>query len=104
MPDRRITCDVDVPKSKRFGVFANAFRVLQDSGPEYLLDFLIYSDSEQSAKVVARLRVLAPMIPAIRNRLGELLKEVPAGDVKEKSPVVFPVLTTTKKPPPGGLH
>ena len=99
MPERIVSCEVALPKNKRFGVFANAFRVLQDAGPEYLLDFLVYSEAEKSATVVARLRVLAPMLPAIRERLGATMKEV--GEKKQASgTTIVPVFM----PPKGELH
>jgi hypothetical protein len=93
MPDKTVNCEVKVPQSQRFGSFANAFRVIQDAGQEYLLDFLVYSDTEQSAKVVARLRVYAPMLPAIRDRLASTMKEVAAKKRADTEPVVFPVFT-----------
>jgi hypothetical protein len=72
---KQISCPVDVPKSKRYGVYANAFRVLQD-GAEFLLDFLVFSEQDQTAKVVSRLRVNHQMLPAVRDRLGATMMEV----------------------------
>lgn len=97
MAERKTHCEVKVPQSQRFGSFANAFRVLQDAGQEYLLDFLVYSETEKSAKVVARLRVYAPMLPAIRDRLAATMQEIGSKEPRPE-PVVFPVFTAK----PGG--
>lgn len=69
----------DVPTSiseeRRAGVRANAFRVIQESDDEFLLDFVVYSIAERSAEVVGRVRVHKSLLPAIRGRLGKVLRE-----------------------------
>lgn len=78
MSDRRIECPVTVPQGKELGEFANAFRVLPDAASEWFLDFLVYSEREKVATVVARVRVQGEMLPAIRDRLNaSLLSEIP---------------------------
>ena len=103
---RQIACDVDIPKNKRFGVFANAFRILQDAGVEYLLDFLLYSEQERSAQVVARLRVHAHMLPAIRDRLGLTMTEIQSqgqnsAPKPKDPPIIMPMLMAK---PDGEIH
>jgi len=77
-----ISCEIVTPKNRTFGEFANAFRILPDSGDEFLLDFLLYSEQARSAQVVSRVRVRAPMLAAIRDRLGFALTEL-----KGKQPI-----------------
>lgn len=90
MGTQQISCEVLVPRAKQLGVFSNAFRILQDAGSEYLLDFLVYSEAEQTAMVVARLRVYGPMLPAIRERLGATMQEIQQqADTQEQ--VVLPL-------------
>jgi hypothetical protein len=77
MPDgnRRVNCEVMVPKELIHGQFANAFRILPD-GQEFLLDFLVYTQQEDSAVLVARIRVQESLIQAVRERLMADMKEV----------------------------
>lgn len=70
------TPDVKVPPDIKVGVFANAFRLLQDSGNEWFLDFLVHSATEGTATVVSRIRVQEAFLPSIRDRLSKTLKEV----------------------------
>ena len=66
----RLDCPVDVAEDQLVGEFVNAVRVLKDGG-ETLLDFMVYSPSEQHAKLVTRLRVKPSFLLAIRDRLEE---------------------------------
>ena len=74
--DERVTPEVSVPPEHQVGVFANAFRLLHDSGNEWFLDFLAHSEQEKKATVVARVRVLEEFLPSICDRLNLTLKEV----------------------------
>lgn len=80
-PKKQIHPDIVTASSQRHGVFANAFRVLPDGG-EFLLDFLVYSQVENSAKVVSRIRVNPSVLAAIKDRLGSFL----GGGDGEESP------------------
>ena len=72
-----IDCPVGFnPGVNKFGAFANAFRIMQESGEECFLDFCVYSAQENSAQVVARLRIHQSFIPIIHSRLGEILPDV----------------------------
>lgn len=63
-------CIIEVPADfPVLGVYANAFRVLKDTGDEYLLDFLTYSMVENKAVMVTRVRVGKGLLPAMRARL-----------------------------------
>ena len=76
MTDQRVDCPVTIPPGKEVGEFANAFRVLPDSGTEWLLDFLVFSESERLAQVVSRIRIQGTLLPAIRDRLACTLTEI----------------------------
>lgn len=62
------------------GAFANAFRIMDNPGgkPECFLDFLLYSASENRARVVARIQVSREFLPTIRDRLDDVLLELAA--------------------------
>lgn len=79
------SCAVEVREGLELGEYANAFRVLED-GSDCLLDFLVRSETEGKAVVVARLRVRRGFLPALRDRLTESLQQVPVDQS-----VVFPV-------------
>jgi len=68
-------CKIHLPPSRKVGVFANAFRVLPDSGDEILLDFCIFSQQEQQADVVARIRIHKSFLRPVRDRLNASLGE-----------------------------
>jgi hypothetical protein len=85
------TTKVIVEETVRFGTFANAFRVVEEAGPDCYLDFMVYSASEQQATVVARVRVRRDFIPAIRDNLGTALTEFreEEGDSTVAGSIVF---------------
>ena len=61
---------------KVLGVYANAFRVVSDESVEdgqCLLDFLVYSQTEDLAQVVGRVRVNKGLLPKIRDEITEVL-------------------------------
>jgi hypothetical protein len=66
---------VRVDSSVRFGEFANAFRVVEEVGPDVFLDFMVYSASEEEATVVSRVRVRRDFLPRIRSTLSEAMTE-----------------------------
>ena len=65
--------DVNVEEGVKFGVFANAFRVVEEAGPDCFLDFMVYSAAEQEATVVARVRVRREFLDGIRDKLGDAM-------------------------------
>lgn len=71
--DRRVECPVMISADLTVGVFANAFRVVHDSGNDWFLDFLTFSASENTAQVVSRVRVAEPFIDSVRRRLEATL-------------------------------
>lgn len=79
----------------RFGVFANAFRVVPDAGQECFLDFCVYSAQEDRAEVIARIRVHRSFIPILQERFSVLLTEL-VGDS-----VTFTVKDGTLQAPDG---
>lgn len=66
-------CKVNITDQHRMGTFANAFRILPDTGDEVLIDFLVFSKQENQAEVVARIRVHKNFLLTIRNRIGVAL-------------------------------
>ncbi len=60
---------VEAPEHIRTGDFANAFRVGTDESG-CVLDFLTYSEREQTAVVVSRIRVSLEFLPLIRDHLS----------------------------------
>lgn len=72
MPDHSVECEVDLNPQSVFGTFANAFRLLEE-GDGCLLEFLVYSATEQRAEVVQRVQVRREFVPAIRDRMSESL-------------------------------
>jgi hypothetical protein len=63
--------DVNVDEAVKFGVFANAFRVVEEAGPDCFLDFMVYSAAENEATVVARVRVRRDFLEGIRSKIGD---------------------------------
>lgn len=86
------TTRVIVEEAVKFGTFANAFRVVEEVGPDCYLDFMVYSASEQEATVVARIRVRRDFIPAIRQNLADAMvafEEGEEGEVAAAGNIVF---------------
>lgn len=77
---RNVNVPVVVPPEKLAGDYANAFRVFRDSNREWFLDFLVYSATDQTATVIARVRVLEEFLPVLRDRLGQVLSEIASED------------------------
>jgi len=76
-----IECPVEVPSGGgKFGVFANAFRVVPDTGSECFLDFCVYSAQEQKAIVISRIRVHISFLPILYTRLGQELHSLDSSD------------------------
>jgi hypothetical protein len=74
---KTVQCEVTLPEGDvRFGTFANAFRVVSDSGGECFLDFCVYSAQEERALVVARVRVHTSFLPSVRERLSAVMRDL----------------------------
>ena len=77
MPWKTIDCEVVLPDGEgRFGQFANAFRVMPDSGSECFLDFCVYSAQENQALVIARNRIHTSFLSSIRQRLTCAMRDL----------------------------
>jgi hypothetical protein len=72
--DHRVNCEVVVPPELAFGVFANAFRVVEASDGRCVLEFLVYSTTGQQAKVVNKVPVRKAFLPVIRDRIATCLR------------------------------
>lgn len=66
---------ITVPPEVKFGKFANAFRVIEEVGPDCFLDFIVYSGQEKRAEVVSRVRVRKEFLPTVRECLGQAFHE-----------------------------
>ena len=71
MADAPKDLDVEVPAELATGTYSNAFRVVEEAGPDCFLDFLVYSANEKCAKVVSRVRVRRAFIEAVRASLED---------------------------------
>ncbi len=60
-----------VDDAHKLGVFANAFRIVEEAGPDCFLDFMAYSAQEQRAEVVSRVRVRRAFLDSVRDLLGQ---------------------------------
>lgn len=74
---KTVDCKVEFPEGgSRLGEFANAFRIMPDSGSECFLDFCVYSAQENLARVIARVRVHQSFLATIRHRLTLTMQEL----------------------------
>ena len=82
-----IECPVSIDPQHLLGSYTNAFRILYGAEDECFLDFLLYSEVEDLAVLVTRVRVHAEMLPEIQGNLGEVLtnltEECPLGIATE---------------------
>lgn len=69
------TTKITVDENVKFGVFANAFRVVEEGGSDCFLDFMNYSNTAQEATVVARIRIRRDFLHDIRENMEEALRE-----------------------------
>ena len=97
MPSSEHNTNVNVEDGVRFGVFANAFRVVEEAGPDCFLDFMVYSAAEREATVVARVRVRRDFLDGIRDKLGDAM--VYLGDDGADSDVVANIVYRKAKEP-----
>jgi hypothetical protein len=72
----KVDCEITFLEGGQFGHFANAFRVVDDSGPDCFLDFLLYNYNENRAVIVSRIKISKDFIPSIRLRLEEAFSEI----------------------------
>jgi len=70
----QVECEVAVNPEEVFGVFANAFRVLEGDNGVCLMEFLIYSSTEQRAIVVKRVPVKQSFLPVILDQINNRLR------------------------------
>lgn len=73
---KNVSCPVEITST--YGDYANAFRVMQD-GPDVILDFCVYSEQDNRAQVVSRVRVTPSFLKVILSRLQDSV-EVPVGN------------------------
>lgn len=94
MATQRVNCDIRVPPNRRLGEYANAFRIQQDTGSDFLLDFLVYSQTEDQAIVVARVRMHEESLETVREQLQGAMTEI-------RPDQEIPLILAT---PSGGIH
>jgi len=71
MKSKNVECGVD-SGTNLYGEYANAFRIMVD-GPDAILDFCVYSEQDNSAVVVSRIRVHPNFLPVVLERLQQSL-------------------------------
>lgn len=81
MIDLRVNCPVVFCDDERFGTFANAFRVLLASPDEVVMDFCVYSPTENVARVVSRVRVSRQVACIVDARVRDVLNTGGTGEV-----------------------
>ncbi len=91
--DKRVEVPVDLPRGLETGVFANAFRVMPDTGETFFLDFLAYSAGDNRARVVSRVRVHSSFLQAVRDRLSSVMQEQPGEKL-----LTFPIMVRPTNP------
>lgn len=77
MADSQRITKVNVAEGVKFGQFANAFRVIEEIGPDCFLDFMVYSAEAKEATVVSRIRVRREFLGSIRTTLKKAMQEFP---------------------------
>jgi len=75
MGDSLVDCPIEVGPEHQLGAYVNAFRVRRTAKGEHVLDFLLYSEVENAAKVVSRIRVDEAFVPHIKERLGTAFRD-----------------------------
>ena len=60
-------CPIDLPEDP-YGSYANAIQLSSD-GNEILIDFCVYSETENRARVVSRVRVAQAFLPIILQKI-----------------------------------
>jgi hypothetical protein len=78
---KNVDCLVDTGDDP-YGTFANAIQLSLD-GSEVLIDFCVYSATENTARVVSRVRVAQEFLPVIHQKIGLDL------NVKDAEPIWF---------------
>lgn len=66
--------DCVVQNEEVFGEYVNSFRILHD-GQDILLDFCIYSQEFQKAKLVSRLRVTPTFLKILLDRVVQVYED-----------------------------
>jgi len=69
----RVECEVHVDPRKALGVYSNAFRLCEGAPGRCLLEFLVYSESENRAQVALKISVRNSFLPVIRDSLDACL-------------------------------
>lgn len=73
MSYRKSNCRIELPEKDPLGVYANSVRLTQD-GAEILLDFCVYSETEDRARVQSRVRVSPEFLRVIVNKIEDSLQ------------------------------
>jgi hypothetical protein len=69
---KNLDCPVDELEGDLYGTFANAFRLRVD-GQEVLVEFCVWSESQNRARVVSRVRVAQDFLPVVHQVIGQSL-------------------------------
>jgi len=89
MSESQLITKVNVEEDVKFGQFSNAFRVVEEVGPDCFLDFMIYSEDAQEATVVSRVRVRRVFLDSIRKTLSAAIEEFPAKGLSDTEAIAL---------------
>jgi hypothetical protein len=78
MDIKNIKCPVEAPEA--FGEYANAFRIVPAGGNDLFLDFCLYSQQSNKAKVVARVRCTPEFVDVMMQRIQSTSPEPSSPD------------------------
>ena len=76
----QVECEVIVDPKKALGVYSNAFRLCEGGSGHCLLEFLVFSETENRAQVVLKFSVRNSFLPVIRDSLDSCLDAMDAMD------------------------
>lgn len=89
---KKLRCHVEFEGGSKEGVYANAFRIVEGDEVNCFLDFLIYSEKDNEAKVVTRVRINRCLLPDIRDRMKEAVVDSDGDEIFEPIAAIFPLL------------
>ena len=72
----QVDCEVRVSPEQEMGIYSNALRVTDQDKGRCLLEFLVYSETLNKARVVLQVSVPKAFIPVIRNEIDRRLGKV----------------------------
>jgi hypothetical protein len=72
----QVDCEVEIDPEKELGTYTNAFRVRDLEHGRCVLEFLVYSETGNKARVVLKIPVRKAFLPVIRDNIDTCLGRV----------------------------